>query len=159
MERSQFNCEQCVLQCLQALNNQQTHNRQLLDRIAILEKMESLHKNLARQRTELTSSILYLKKQEFEEFLTCSCIGFCVITHTKHNFYKSKADKVCAKLKSLSTSSNIHIENPHDHLGAYSKYFTCNTCEVKFRRQRDLKKHNKSDHKEARGKMEKYLDI
>ena len=112
-----------------------------------MEKIESLQMINSKQRSSLSDSVLELKKKEFEARQTCRCIGFCNITHLKHNYYRSIADQICEKMKNLTSDSEAHLRNPHSNLGANKKCYKCSLCEKEFTRQGSMKKHRKVVHK------------
>ena len=123
-----------------------THETKALKKIQLLKKMESLQTTISIQRNKLTSSLIKLKNKEFKEIQLCRCKGFCVITHSKHNYYKSKAGEICEKLTNLNTKQELHVTSNHDQLETVKTRFECAMCDKKFQRRRELKMHKKKIH-------------
>jgi transposase-like protein len=78
---------------------------------------------------------------------TCRCIGYCIITHTKHNFFKSKIEEFFLKIKSLNEDMDNCTISESGHHGAIRKRYTCNQCDKDFSKQGDLKRHHKREYK------------
>ena len=76
----------------------------------------------------------------------CRCKGFCVITHSKHNYFKSKAGEICEKLDSLKAEQELHVPLDHDKSRAEKKRFKCDFCDESYTKKNDLNKHKKSSH-------------
>ena len=107
-----------------------------------LQKVEELQRQILCQRSSLTSSLLKLKEKEFKSIQSCSCKGFCRITHLKHNYFKSKADELCEKMQKISMKTKEHLQ----HLGTLNKCFKYGFCEEKSAKKSKLKKHKKNAH-------------
>ena len=123
-----------------------------------LERIGELEKNISEQKNDLTLSLFKLKNQEMKEHRSCKSFcnkRFCRINHQKYRYIKSKSDELFDKL-------DIPHENPDEvsnenitEFGAIRKLYSCNLCDNKFRKQGDLKKHKKCEHKERERKVEK----
>ena len=120
------------------------HEERLRQKMKLLENVDRADKVLSKQNLKLTMAIFELKKKEFKDSQTCSCRGFCNITHLKHNFCKSKAEELLDKMRKIKNHQNV---SKQPSLGAIQKCYTCNLCQQVFVKQGGLKKHRKTEHK------------
>ena len=102
-----ISCESCGL----TFQNKKKLNvhKQEKHKMQILQKVEELQRQILCQRSSLTSSLLKLKEKEFKSRQSCSCKGFCKITHLKHNYFKSKADELCDRMNKISKENKEHF--------------------------------------------------
>ena len=56
-------------------------------------RLREIENQVCEQKIKLTSAIYNLKEMELNARLTCSCIGWCNITHLKHNWVLKKSEK------------------------------------------------------------------
>ena len=111
-------------------------------KMQFFQKIKELDRQISCQRSSLISSLLKLKEKDFKSKQTCSCKGFCKITHLKHNYFKSKADELCEKMQKISIKNEKHLH----HLGALNKCFKCGFCDENSTKKSHLKKSKKSAH-------------
>ena len=102
------------------------------------KKLEILEIKIQGQKAHLNSSLNQLKLKEELSKNNCACKRFCRITHSKHNWKRSKCEEIIEKL------------------------ITCNVCEEIFVNQSDVKMHIERDHKErvkdCSGEVEQYSE-
>ena len=105
-----------------------------------------MEKKISDQKSNFTSSVFQLKIKEIKESQSCSCRGYCNISHKKHNFVKSRSEELFLNMKSFSECHDIlsHTESIADHI--IKKRYTCNQCGNEFSKQGDLKRHYRSEH-------------
>jgi len=88
--------------------------------------------NNKKQRTKLTSSLSNLREKEILDNERCSCIGFCLINHRKHNFYKSKAKDLLDHLANVQEAMTMVDSKPLKNIE--------NTAGTKTRKKSPFKK-------------------
>ena len=87
-----------------------------------------------------------------KEKLSCRvyCKKFCRIDHNKHNFVRFKSDDIFQKLNSYSEISQVSNHVISSSLGARVRQYTCNLCGNGFKKQGELKRHNKIEQRERK---------
>jgi hypothetical protein len=131
-----FGCKKCdiTFSNLKELkqHTKETHAKTLHKKNYLMRKLSDLEQNVSQQKIDITSSVFKLKNKEMKKRDTCSCRGYCIITHTKHNFVKSRSEELLLKIKSLNAQiENCTTSKSGDH-GAIRKRYTCNQCEKDF---------------------------
>ena len=126
------------------------HKQKLEMKLSLMKKINDLNSKIKEEKTDLTSKLLKLKDKEMEASLTCSCIGFCKITHLKHNFVKSWSKEYFSKMEHIVVSNSNEARS---NLSGIRKRFICKQCDDEFSRQGELKKHVKSEHEEREEKI------
>ena len=156
-QANSFKCFQCSTvfgnNCELRVHTDTIHEQKTMLKVALLRKLSDLEHKVSEQKIKCTSSLYELEKLEIREHHTCHCKNFCRITHSKHNFVKSKSKQLFTKLSSNTDHELSSIlSNPkkctteHD-FGALPKKYTCNKCAAFFSKQSMLKKHKKHEHK------------
>ena len=125
----------------------EAHAKTLHKKVDLLRKLNDLEQKVSQQKTDITSSVFKLKKKEMKRRDTCSCIGQCIITHTKHNFIKSRSEEFFLRINSLNEGIGICTKSEIGDHGAIRKRYTCNQCDKDCSKQGDLKRHCKSEHR------------
>jgi hypothetical protein len=92
-------------------------------RDALKSKLQFMKRNAQEQRTSLKQSLHALKLKEELSKYTCSCRSFCRVTHSKHNWTKSKSEILLNELNSMET------------------FVECETCNCEFKTLSELEKH------------------
>ena len=139
-----FKCDKCNMDFTNdgKLKEHQraTHEIKLKKKLDLLANLSYSERKVSEQRLELTTSLLELKHQELEKSHLCTCRTFCRIFHKKHNFIRSKSDKISLKLENISVIPSTLNNMNGEIFGAKRKQYICKQCEQKFCRQGDLKK-------------------
>ena len=115
----------------------------------------------------LLSSVYILRDKENRKRQSCRCIGFCVITHTKHNWVKSLSEGIMLHLRQFN---NDHVEEDYhtdssadggenveeldeieslDVAGVDTKIHECESCGESFSTPADFIVHIENIHKVA----------
>ena len=77
--------------------------------------LQGLENQILEQKLDLTNKISMMKETESNGRLTCKCIGWCAISHTKHSWKKSLSEEFHHKFQNLIREKHL-----------------CNICEAKF---------------------------
>ena len=109
------------------------------------QSLRILEIDLSKQRTKVTSSSLKLRGKEILDNERCSCIGFCLINHRKHNFYKSKAKDILDHLANVQEAVTMVDSKPLKNKE--------NTTGTKTRKKAPLRKHETDQKKEIKAKI------
>ena len=125
-----FKCAPCS-DCIEKLCKKEMHKQNLQNVDDLKLKELELERKLHLQRFKLTSDLLELSKNEFDEKNKCKCRGNCKIFHHKHNWTKSLCLEIKNKFKSL-----------------VSKH-SCKPCDKTFENVDSFKKHDKSAHQKT----------
>ena len=99
-----------------------------------LVEMETENSQL---KYRLSLDLFKLKELELKAEESCSCRGFCHITHSKHNWTKS-----------ISNGIFIQMENL-DRVGFSVNMHQCKTCEQIFTSPNNFIHHMENSHKSA----------
>ena len=120
-------------------------------------KLLEIKSTVAELKSGLLYSLCRLRDKENRNKESCRCIGFCVITHTKHNWEKSPSEEIMFKLRQLN---NEHVEEnincgdqEKDELsgdtGVNNKIHECESCTESFSTPDAFIFHMEHNHKEA----------
>ena len=117
----------------------------------LLKKISHLENRTFGQKTAISSALFKLKDKELTEKLSCKsyCNKFCRVDHNKYKFVKSQSEELFCRLSGLSenqVSSHVSISG----FGVKVKCYTCSFCEENFKKQGDLKRHTKYEHRRER---------
>ena len=96
-------------------------NNKLKDNLK--NKLQFMKRKVQEQKTCLKKSVYGMKLKEEASKNLCSCRGFCGITHSKHNWKKSKSEDFLCKLSFMET------------------IIECDTCSYEFETFNELEIH------------------
>ena len=111
------------------------------------KKLKILEIKIQGQKAHLYSSLNHLKLKEELSKHNCACKHFCRITHSKHNWKRSKCGEIFEKFENFHQRMNLN---------------SCNICEKIFVSQSDVEMHIERDHRERNtdclGEVEEYSE-
>jgi hypothetical protein len=165
-----------IVEVKQTVENKESKNTTKGENVkdALKNKLQFMKRKAQEQRTSLKESLHALQLKEELSKYGCTCRGFCRVTHSKHNWTKSKSEILLRELDSMETFvecetcnsefktfSQLEKHVTHVHtlcwtesvLGALKKCYNCNLCEKTFPKQGDFKKHKKTEHNPKREKI------
>ena len=91
-------------------------------------KLGFMRRKVQEQKTNLKQSLYGLKLKEEASKNLCSCRGFCGITHSKHNWRKSKSEDLLCKLNFME------------------RIIECDACNYEFETFSELERHVMNAH-------------
>ena len=100
-------------------------------------KLLAIDRMNSEMKHKLYSDLFRIKELKLKGRESCSCRGFCSISHTKHNWNKSICDEILCKMDNLR-SADVSVDGHQ-----------CETCEEIFPELSDFVKHIENYHKVA----------
>ena len=139
-----FNCEECG-ESFDMRSEMKMHVETVHEKVNEKKlwkaKLKEKEIEVCSQKFKISSEIFSLKEKEISLNKICRCKGFCRINHYKHSWSQSKSTNLFEKMLNLNVHHVAKLQ------GAVQKSYTCDSCEEKFVKMVELKKHKKTIHK------------
>ena len=136
VEKRGFICEECKY-TFELKSELKLHMRNMHELALWKSKLLEIETQNSRLKYKLSLDLFRIKEIEEEDKESCSCRGFCAISHSKHNWKRSLCDEIFCKMEKISSD------------GAGVNMHQCKTCETKFTSPLDFINHIESYHKVA----------
>ena len=131
-----FECNICG-KTFEARSELKVHVRKTHQIATWKSKLMEMETENSQLKYRLSLDLFRMKEHELKARKSCSCRGFCPITHSKHNWTKSHCDEIFINMEKLNRGGvgvNMH---------------QCKTCEQNFLSPIDFIHHIENNHKTA----------
>ena len=85
------------------------HERKIHEVVVWKSKLLAMETEVSRLKSCLFSDLYSLKEIKIRKQQTCSCKGFCVITHSKHNWVQLSSEKIMKNLKKVGVQQYMKL--------------------------------------------------
>ena len=136
VEKNCFMCEECA-NTFESKSDLKFHMRNMHELVLLKLRLLEIETHNSKLKHKLYSDLFRIKELEMKGRDSCSCRGFCAITHSKHNWTKSLCDELLGKMEK-SNSAGVSVD-----------MHQCKTCEQMFSCPMDFIHHMQNNHKTA----------
>jgi uncharacterized C2H2 Zn-finger protein len=136
VEKNVLKCEECG-NTFDSERELKHHAQNMHELVLWKLKLLEMETKNSRLKHKLHLDLFRMKELGLKGRESCSCRGFCIISHSKHNWTKSLCVGIFCQMEKLN--SDGAIENMHQ----------CETCEQTFLHPMDFIHHMVNNHKAA----------
>ena len=131
-----FECNICGL-AFETKSELEVHVRKTRQIATWKSKLMETETENSQLKYRLSLDLFRMKELELKARESCSCWGFCHITHSKHNWTKSHCDEIFSQMENFNRG------------GVSVKKHQCQTSGQLFLNPRDFIQHIENNHKTA----------
>jgi chromosome segregation ATPase len=133
VEKNVFKCEECT-HTFEFKSKLKLHMRNIHELVLWKSRLLEIETKNSMLKCKLSLDLFRMKELEMKDKESCSCRGFCAISHSKHNWTQSLCDEIFYQMEKPSS----------DGVGVNMNQ--CKTCEHIFPRPLDFIHHIESSH-------------